>query len=261
MKKIIAIIQARMGARRLPGKILLNLEGKTVLERVIERVKNSRFIQEVIVATTIRKDDLKIVRLCSTINIRVYCGSENDVLDRYFQVSRLLQVEHIVRITADCPLIDPNIIDNVIRLHLRKKADYTSNTLKETFPDGEDVEVFTFTALKRTWKEAKLSSEREHVTAYIKKHPKIFKLANLVCYENFSSKRWTLDEKADYKFIRLVYKKLYKRDELFGMSEILRLLERHPEYERINNRFIRNEGYLKSLREDRNLKIDYINRH
>lgn len=251
LKGIICIIQARFSAKRLPGKVLLGLEGKTVLERVVERVRKSRLIDEVIVATSINYKDLRIVRLCSAKGIRVYCGSEEDVLDRYFQAARLLEARHIVRVTADCPLIDPALIDKVIRLHLKKGSDYTSNTLKEAFPDGEDVEVFKFSALKRAWERARLLSEREHVTAYIKKRQKIFKLVNLSCGNNLSSKRWTLDEKADYKFIRLVYKKLYRKNRLFGMNEILRLLERHPEYEKINKGIIRNEGYLKSLRDDK----------
>lgn len=248
MKGIICIIQARFSAKRLPGKVLLGLEGKTVLERVLERARKSRLIHEVIVATSIKDKDLRIVRLCSAKGIRVYCGSEADVLDRYFQAARLIEAGHIVRVTADCPLIDPALIDKVIRLHLKKKSDYTSNTLKETFPDGEDVEVFKFSALKQAWEKARLLSEREHVTAYIRKHSKIFKLVNLSCDNNLSSKRWTLDEKADYKFIRLIYKKLYRKNRFFGMSEILKLLEMHPEYEKINKGIMRNEGYLKSLR-------------
>lgn len=251
LKGIVCIIQARFSAKRLPGKVLFDLEGKTVLERVVERVRKSRFIHEIVVATTIKDKDLGIVRTCSMNGIRVYCGCEDDVLDRYFHAARLLEAEHIVRVTADCPLIDPALIDKVIRLHLKKDSDYTSNTLKETFPDGEDVEIFKFSALKQAWEKARLLSEREHVTVYIKKHPKSFKLVNLACDNDFSSKRWTLDEKADYKFIRLIYKKLYRKNRLFGMNKILRLLERHPKYERINSGIIRNEGYLKSLREDK----------
>ena len=251
MKGIVCIIQARFSAKRLPGKVLFGLEGKTVLERVVERVKKSRLIHEVAVATSINQKDSKIVKLCSVKRIRVYCGSEDDVLDRYFQAARLLEAGHIVRITADCPLIDPLLIDKVIRLHLKNKSDYTSNTLKETFPDGEDVEVFRFGALKQAWENAGFFSEREHVTAYIRKHPKSFKLVNLACHNDFSSKRWTLDEKADYKFIRLIYKRLYRKNRIFGIKDILGLLKRHPEYERINNGIIRNEGYLKSLREER----------
>lgn len=255
MNKIIAIVQARIGSSRLPGKVLLNLEGKTILEHVIERVRNSRFVKEVIVATTILKEDLKIVNLCASRDIRVYCGSENDVLDRYYQAARLLGASHIVRITADCPLMDAKVIDKVIGLHLSKKTDYTST--KENFPDGLDVEVFTFEVLRRCWKNARLSSEREHVTAYIKKHPKLFKFAYLSCAEDFSQKRWTLDEKRDFRFIKLIYKNLYKKNRLFGMDEVLTFLDLHPEYERINYLIKRNKGYAKSLKQDKILNIDY----
>lgn len=248
--RICAIIQARLGSTRLPNKVLLDLEGKNVLERVIERVKGSRLIEEVFVATTMLKEDLKIVKLCVTKGIRVYCGSENDVLDRYYQAARLMDVKQLVRITADCPLIDPKIIDEVIKLHLKNKDDYTSNIIKETFPDGEDIEIFTFKALSQAWQKSRLASEREHVTSYIRKHPEIFKLSNLEYPVNLSGKRWTLDEIKDYEFIRLIYKKLSRKKRIFGMSNILCLLEAHPEYEKINQKITRNAGYLKSLKED-----------
>lgn len=251
MNKIIAIIQARYSATRLPGKVLFKLEGKSVLEHVFERVEKSKLINEAIVATTILEKDLKIVQLCAAKGIRIYCGSETDVLDRYYQAARLLGAENVVRITADCPLIDPEIIDKAIRLHLLKRSDYTSNTLIETFPDGEDVEVFTFSALRRSWRNARLLSEREHVTPYIKKHPNKFKLVNLKNQENLSSKRWTLDEKADYKFIKLIYNKLYRKNSVFGIKEIIEFLECYPEYEQINQGIMRNEGYLKSLKKDK----------
>lgn len=255
-----AIIQARVGSTRLPNKVLFDLEGKTVLEQVINRVSRSKLISDAIVAATILKRDLTIVNLCSGKGIKVYCGSENDVLDRYYQAARLFGVEHIVRITSDCPLIDPEIIDDVIKLHLKNKSDYTTNTLKGTFPDGEDVEVFTFKALRQAWQKAGLASEREHVTPYIRKHPEIFKLTNLEYPVNLSGKRWTLDETKDYKFIRLIYKKLYRKKRIFGMNDILCLLKAHPEYEKINRKIARNAGYLKSLKEDSVLALNNLTR-
>lgn len=252
--KILGIIQARISSTRLLGKVLLDLEGITVLEHVIKRVKSAKLIDEVIIATTIKKEDLKIVKLCADVGIRVFCGSYQDVLDRYYQVARLLDPKHIVRITADCPLIDPKIIDKVIRLHLKEKAGYTSNTLEETFPDGEDVEIFTFEALNKAWQNAKLLSEREHVTPYIKKRPKIFGIRNLECDKNLSDKRWTLDNPEDYDFIKIIYKNLYGKNNLFGIIEILAFLNKNPNIERINQHIIRNEGYLKSLNKDRALK-------
>ncbi len=255
MNNIVALIQARMGSTRLPDKVLFNLEGKTVLEHVIARVRRSSLIKEVIVATTFSRRDLKIVNLCSGMGIRVFCGSENDVLDRYYQASRLLETKHIVRITSDCPVIDPEIIDNVIKLHLSNNADYTTNTIGENFPDGQDVEIFTFAALKKAWEKARLLSEREHVTPYIKNHPGIFKIAGLEYQKDLSKKRWTLDEQDDYKFIKLIYKNLYKKNKFFGMEDILNFLKQYPEYENINYHIRRNEGYLKSIKQDKAVSV------
>jgi spore coat polysaccharide biosynthesis protein SpsF (cytidylyltransferase family) len=174
-------------------------------------------------------------------------------LDRYYQAARLLCADHIVRITADCPLIDPDIIGRVIRKHVASKADYTTNTMPESFPDGLDVEVFTFRALEVAWKKAKLSSEREHVTPYLRKHSGVFRHAYLSHSVNLAHKRWTLDRPEDYRFLKLVYSHLYKKKRLFGMKDVLELLREHPEWETINGAIVRNEGYLASLKD--NLRI------
>ncbi|MDD4907492.1 MAG: glycosyltransferase family protein [Candidatus Omnitrophica bacterium] len=251
MDKTIAIIQARTGSRRLPGKVLRLMAGKPVLEHIIDRVKGARRIQEVMVATTILKEDLNIVSLCAAKGVRVYCGSENDVLDRYYQAARLVQADNIVRITGDCPLIDPVIINKVINHHLRSRADYSANVLKHTFPDGEDVEVFSFNALEKAWKEARLLSEREHVTPYIWKNPRRFTLSGIEHQDDLSAKRWTLDNPQDLKFIDMIYRHLYGKKRSFGMTDVLKLLKSHPEYEMINAKISRNEGYAKSLKNDK----------
>lgn len=248
--KFLAIIQARCGSTRLPNKILMNLEGKTVLERVVSRVRLSKLINEIIVATTVNIEDLEVVRLCSENNIRVFCGSSDDVLDRFYQLSKLLEPENIVRITADCPVIDPEIIDHVIGIHIKEGADYTSNTIIESYPDGVDVEVFRFNALARAWDEAVLKSEREHVTPYIKNHDEIFKIISVVNETDLSSKRWTIDNLEDYDFIAKIYKALHGNNNYFGMNDILAFLEENPEFEQINSHITRNEGYAKSLKED-----------
>lgn len=253
----VAIIQARVSSTRLPGKILKKIEGKTILEHVIDRVKAAQNLDDVIVATTVNKEDLEIVKLCTSLGISVFCGSENDVLDRYYQTARLFKANHIVRITSDCPLIDPQVIEEVIELYFKEKADYATNTIPETFPDGEDVEVFSFKTLKRAWESAKLSSEREHVTPYIRKNPNIFKIVNLKCSVNLNNKRWTIDEPMDFKYIKIIYKNLYSEDSLFGMKKILDFLKKHPEIEKINKNIIRNEGYSKSLKEDEIINLDY----
>lgn len=253
---LIAIIQARMGSTRLPGKVLLTIENRTVLEHVIRRVKSSKLIDDVIVATTIDKEDLKIVGLCASLGVNIYCGSEKDVLDRYYQSAKLFKADNIVRITADCPVIDYRIINNVINMHLMHNSDYTSNTLKESFPDGQDVEVFTFKSIKTAWENATLLSEREHVTPYIRNNPALFKHMNLMSNIDYSNKRWTLDNKEDFEFLRLVYKYLYQKESLFGMQDIIELINERPDIEKINQHIIRNEGYTKSLKADKLFNIE-----
>jgi len=251
----VAIIQARISSTRLPGKVLKKIEGKTVLEHVIDRVKAAKKLDDVIVATTVEKEDLEIVKLCANLGISVFCGPEDDVLDRYYQTARLFKVDHIIRITSDCPLIDFKVIEDVVDLYFKKNADYATNTIPETFPDGEDVEIFSFKTLKIAWENAKLSSQREHVTPYIKNNPNIFKIINLKSNINLNNKRWTIDEPEDFEFIKIIYKNLYPKDSLFGMETILNYLRKNPEVEKINKNIIRNEGYLKSLKEDRILNL------
>ncbi len=255
---ILCIIQARSGSTRLPNKVLLSLEGKTVLEHVIERVSHSKLIDEVVVATTFNKEDIKIVNIVSGLGYRVFAGSEDDVLDRYYQCARLIKPKNIVRITSDCPLIDPDIIDYAIDNHIKSGADYTSNTLKETYPDGLDVEVFTYEALFEAWKNAKLTSEREHVTPYIRKNDK-FKKYSVENDIDLSYLRWTLDREQDYKFIKEVYKHLYKQNNLFKTKEVLELLEKYTHLIEINKDITRNEGYQVSLKNDKILSSDYLN--
>jgi len=253
--KATAIIQARFSASRLHGKVLFKVLDKTILEYVIERVKIAKMIDEVIIATTVNDEDSKIEDLAKRIGIKVYRGSESDVLDRYYQAAKAFNVKHIVRITADCPLIDPDIIDGVLELYFKSRADYCSNTLDITFPDGEDVEVFSFGSLEQAWKKADLLSEREHVTPFINKHPKLFKLESYKSKTDLSEKRWTLDEKKDYEFIKSVIEGLYPKKPDFGINDVLELLKINPRLEETNKGIERNEGYQKSLRNDRKVKI------
>lgn len=254
MKKADAIIQARVGSTRLPEKVLFKVMDKTILEHVVERVRRAKNIGTIIVATTLRKEDLKIARIADALGVELYRGSEDDVLDRYYQAAKIFNVNRIARITADCPLIDPGIIDSVIRLYFESGADFCCNILERTFPDGEDVEVFNFKALECAWKKAGLLSEREHVTPYIKKHPSRFKLVNFKNDIDLSDKRWTLDRENDFKFIKAVIEGLYPSKPDFNMKDILEFLERNPDIENVNKGIVRNEGYIKSLREDRMVK-------
>ena len=250
------MVQARMGSTRLPNKVLMELEGKSILEHAINRISAAEHIDEAVIVTTIEKRDLAIVGKCAELGIRVFCGSENDVLDRFYQAAKLLKPDHVVRALCDCPLADPKVVDKIIETHLEAGVDYTSNTIKPTYPDGIDLEVFTFNALKTAWKEAKLSSEREHVTPYIYKHPEKFKLLNVEHEKDVSKKRWTVDEEKDYEFVKQIYKCLYPGNNLFGIELVLKFLEDHPELEKINQGFERNEGYAKSLNEDKEVKTE-----
>jgi spore coat polysaccharide biosynthesis protein SpsF (cytidylyltransferase family) len=252
-RQVSAIIQARMGSTRLPGKMLLPIvDNKGALELMLERVRLARQLQKIVVATTTSPSDDRLVDLCKRLGYEYFRGDENDVLERYYQAALAFgPAEVIVRLTGDCPLHDPDVIDLVVGEYLKGNCDYVSNTQKYTFPDGLDVEVFSFSVLERARREANLKSEREHVTPYIRKHADVFKTATVECEKDLSGHRWTLDEKEDYEFIKHIYKNLYKKNPAFGMEDILELLARHPELEAINKHISRNEGYQKSLKEDK----------
>lgn len=247
---VIALIQARMGATRLPGKVLMDLAGKPVLQHVVERIQASKYVDEVVVVTTLQNQDIPIVQWCSTQNVRVFCGAEFDVLDRFYQAAKILDPDVIVRITADCPLMDPDVIDLVVSAFIHDNVDYLNNCGNETWPDGLDVEVFRFSVLSHAWKNAKLPSEREHVTSYIYTHKELFSGKVLDHEPSLKGMRWTLDEKQDYEFISKVYLDLWNGS-IFGMNKILELLQRKPALQEINSSIVRNEGYLKSLLTDR----------
>ena len=240
-----------MSSTRLPGKVLLPLGGKTVLEHIIERVKDSKKIDKIIVATSDRKEDDRIVQLCQKANIDCFRGSENDVLDRYYQAAKYFRFLNIARITGDCPLIDPEIVDQVIELYQKENLDYATNVIPPTFPAGLDVEIFFFKALKKAWQETKMKSEKEHVTIYMWQNPKLFRQKHLNNPIDLSGKRWTLDNPEDYEFIKKIYDNLYPIKPKFRMNDILEFLGANPELEKINKSIKRNEGLEKSLKEDK----------
>lgn len=243
--KIVAIIQARMSSNRLPGKIMADIAGKPMLFQVVSRAKRARNIDLAVVATSNGADDDPVEQFCQEAAIPCFRGNLDDVLDRFYQAARHFQAEIIVRLTADCPLLDPQVIDNVIDTYLKGDYQYVSNAITCTYPDGLDTEVFPFQALEQAWTEAKLRSEREHVTPYIRNHPEIFRLKNVSHTQDLSSLRWTVDEPKDLVFVRAVCDHFGKT--LFGMKEILSLLEKDRELQGLNAGIQRNEGYLKSL--------------
>ena len=251
---ILAIVQARSSSSRLPGKVLNPILGKAMILHEIARLRKSQFIDQTILATSQDESDDQLAKLCQQNGVRVFRGSLDDVLDRYYQCASTLRPEYVVRITGDCPLLDWHIVDKVVQKHMEEKNDYTSNTLQVTYPDGLDVEVMRYKALEKAWREAMLPSEREHVTQYLIKHPELFKQGNLQHSCDLSALRWTVDEPADFVFVKNIYEKLYPKNTDFTMQDILALLENQPEMMEINCGFIRNEGLLKSLREDKNRK-------
>lgn len=196
-KRIIAITQARTGSTRLPRKVLLTINGQTLLQIHLDRVSKSKTIDEVIVATTEKETDEPIMNIAQELGYKCYRGSENDVLDRYYQAAKESSAEVIVRITSDCPLVDPDLIDTIVNAHLVHGTDFTSNIVKRTFPDGMDVEVFSFQALEKAWKEASLPSDREHVTYYI------WKNSDLLNGKKFTSLNITAENNQNLSHIRL----------------------------------------------------------
>ncbi len=241
-----------MGSTRLPGKVMKKLNGKPMLWHIVTRLNYSKKIEKIIIATTDKDEDKVIAKFAQDTGIDFYCGSSEDVLDRYYQAARTFGVGHIVRITADCPMIDPEVVDKVIDFYQTKKCDYASNIVKPTMPDGLDTEIFSSQTLEKAWKEAKKPPEREHVTPYIYNHPELFKIENYTDDVNYLGMRWVVDEEADYKFVTEVYKNLYKDEEIFHTKDVLDLLSKHPELSDINKSIKRNEGYIKSLEQEKN---------
>ena len=232
--RTIAVIQARWSSTRLPGKVLKEIEGKTMLGRVISRVQRARKINGLVVATTVNSNDYAVVKECERLGAATFRGSEKDVLDRFYQAVQTYHPDFVVRITADCPLIDPELVDHVIQEFLKKRLDYASNTLVRTFPRGLDTEVMTVEALVRAWKEAKLPYQRSHVTPYLYENPHSFRLQSIYTGKNYSRYRWTVDTQADLDFVRAVYKRLMPKEN-FGWREALQVVTKDPALAALNS--------------------------
>ena len=246
--KTLLITQARTGSSRLPGKVLKTVEGKTLLEIHLNRLKKCKNVSEILVATTTEGQDKKICDLAENLGFRYFRSSEEDVLDRFYQAAKPLNPEWVVRVTSDCPLLDPELVDKVISYAQEQKKDYVSNGIEECFPDGQDVEVFTFTALEKAWKEAQKSSEREHVTPYIRKNSDImggelFSAEGYPCEEDFSGIRMTVDEPSDFEMIKKFIRELGTDKSWKEYTDYM--IENG--LTEINKGITRNEGYLKSI--------------
>ncbi len=231
--KIIAIIQARMSSIRLPGKVLAQIAGHPMLWHVVNRVRMARSLDQVVVATSNGVSDHPIADFCARNHIDFYRGSEEDVLDRYHQCARHFTGSTIVRITADCPLVDPEVVDRVVGAYQDGPYDYVTNIFPRTYPEGQDVEVISFSALERTRLEAQDPYDREHVTPYLRKHPKLFRIGNVQHPVDLSGMHWSVDHPEDMKFVRAVYDHMKVTD--FCLGEVLDLLKKHPELIQINS--------------------------
>jgi spore coat polysaccharide biosynthesis protein SpsF len=230
----VAIIQARMGSTRLPGKVLMDLGGETVLARVISRLRRATQVDEILVATTDSFADDTIVRECHRLEVSTFRGSEGDVLDRYYQATRTCGAGTVVRITSDCPMIDPQLVDETIGAFQQQHGDYASNALSRTYPRGLDTEVFTMGALERAWNDAHKPYEREHVTPYLYEHPELFRLVSQCGRIDHSQYRWTLDTPQDLELLRAIYARFSNQDN-FGWGEVIQLVEREPELAELNS--------------------------
>lgn len=254
--KVLTITQARYGSTRLPAKILKKVNGVALLEIHLRRILKSKMTTKLKVATTEEEGSRYIIDICNKVGVEYHQGSVDDVLDRFYQTAKPENPDYVVRVTSDCPLIDPEIIDQVIKTCIDGGYDYASNTLIPTYPDGMDVEVFKFSALEKAWKEARLLSEHEHVTPYIKNNStvmggSIFKSFNVVNDVDLSELRITVDEQRDFEVIRALIENvgIDKR-----CADYVTYLNAHKDVKDINSSIVRNEGYAKSLANDKEIK-------
>lgn len=234
--KIIAIIQARMGSTRLPGKVLKKILGKPMLQLELERISRAKTLNQIVVATSRQPIDAQIARLASKLGFLVYRGSETDVLSRYYRAAKKFSADTIVRLTGDCPLIDPIIIDQAISKFKTENCDYVANVHVRSFPRGMDIEVFSFIALQTAWQQTVTPYDREHVTPYIYAHPRLFKLKEIIAPKALyrPELRLTVDEAPDFKLVKSIYQELYASKPHFKLQDIITCIDQHPELKTIN---------------------------
>lgn len=249
-RKTSVLIQARTQSVRLPNKVLAMIENKPLIWCIIERLKKSVNVEQIILAVPSSKEDKKLMKIAEEHNILSFDGDENDVLSRFYYAAIKYNADPIIRITGDCPLVDPNLLDEIIEFYKKSEYDYVSNTLIPTYPDGLDIEIFSFKTLEIAFKEAKLKSEREHVTPYIYNNPKKFYLYNYKNILDQSNYRWCVDEQPDLELIRLIYSN-FKPKFIFPFRDVIKFIESNPRISKINEKIKRNEGYLKSIKEDK----------
>jgi len=247
----VAIIQARTGSTRLPNKILMKINGVSIIESLLNQLSYSKYLTQKIIATTIQPSDNNLIKLLDSVNATYFRGKELDVLDRYYQCAKQFGIKQIVRISGDAPFIDPQIVDKIIEFFNNSNFDYVNNFNDENrYPVGAEVEVFSFQTLETAWINSKKPSEREHVTPYIYTNPTLFKIGHLEYTEDLSKFHWTVDRSEDLEFVKAIYKKIKNKPIL--LENILELLKKEPNLLDINKNVDSHEGFKKSLKEDKN---------
>lgn len=247
MTKTVAIVQARMGSTRLPGKVLIRASGRSMLWHMLRRLRECHEIDEIVVATTLAERDEAIVHEAERCGVRSFRGSEDDVLDRYYRAAFAHDADAVVRVTSDCPLIDPDVVDRVVATFRGGEYDYVSTNHPATFPDGLDTEVFSFDALREAWAHASHPHEREHVSPYIWDNPERFRIGNVAHEVDLSQReRWTLDYPEDAEFLVRIIDALHLPDgPCFRMRDVLAFLHAHPEVRAINAKHVGVNWYAK----------------
>lgn len=240
--KIVTVIQSRMGSTRLSGKAMIEICGKSSLQHVLDRLKPSKLIQDIYLATTVNPDNDILESWAEKNGIKCFRGSETDVLNSYYQIAKKENADAVIRITGDCPLIDCAIVDEVIKLFKSGSFDCVTNTIPPTFPDGLDVEIFSFRAIEEAWKNTQTDFEREHINVYIYQNPGLFKIEKYSNPVDLSRYRWTLDTDEDLEFLKRLITACDKKN-YCHLNDILAVLEEHPDWENINNKHQRNQGY------------------
>lgn len=245
---ILGVIQVRMGSTRLPLKALLPVMDKPLLWYLYERISSSRLIERIVIATSDAKENLPIVKFAEENNIDYFAGSEKDLLDRHYKTMEKFKAGIMVRVTGDCPLIDPEVVDKVIKRYIDNQADYdyVSNAVRPTYPDGLDVDVLPFSTIKKMRDEVKDQFWREWFNSYIVEHPEEFRIANVMHEKDLSALRWTIDYSEDYSFMKEIFSRLYPGKKIFLMEDILKLMEKEPWLYEINKKYARNEAYYKA---------------
>lgn len=247
-KKILAIVQARFGSTRLPGKVLKDIEGKPMLWHIAERLKHSKHINQVVIATTTESSDDRIADFAESNKLGYYRGSVMNVLDRFYQTAKKFSADVVVRIWGDCVMIDPDVVDKAIELLEKDDLDYASNIRPPSYPRGMDLEVFTFATLEKTWKEATTAFYQEYMTDYIFRNPQMFKLGNLQYGTDLSSQYLLVDYEDDFRLASEIYKEMFSEGKkIFGFRDVLELLQRNPKLKEMNKGLKRYQDYLSDL--------------